>query len=264
MKILYIGDIVARIGRKTVEAILPDLIKEKNIDFVIAQGENLTTGNGLTIGAVEQMSRAGVNFFTGGNHTFKKRDFYHHLDDPSVPVLRPANYPDTVPGKGWAIVKTSFGDVLIICVMGTTFCGPDLENPLKTIDQILEKNSKTKFRAVVVDLHSDLTSEKVALGHYLDGKATIVVSDHSHVPTADARILSNGTATITDVGMTGPYGEVLGVKKEIIIERWKSQLPQKHEIPTSGKCQFCSILVEVDSDSKAKSIEQIIRLVDIN
>ncbi|MDP4038746.1 MAG: TIGR00282 family metallophosphoesterase [bacterium] len=263
MKILYIGDIVARIGRATVQKVLPDLIKEKNIDFVIAQSENMSTGNGLTIKAVEEMREVGIDFFTGGNHSFKKKEFYPYLNDPKIPVIRPANYPENTPGRGWAIASSSFGKILVINLMGITFNGPQLENPLKKVDEILEENKNEKLSASLVNFHGDSTSEKVAVGYYLDSKVSAVIGDHTHVPTADARILPGGTAIITDVGMVGPADSVLGVKKEIIISRWLNQLPARHEITTSGPCQFCAVLINISTKGKAKSIEQIIRLVDI-
>ncbi len=263
MKILYIGDIVARIGRRAVQQVLPELRNEKQIDFVIAQSENMSTGNGLTIKAVSEMREAGVDFFSGGNHSFKKKDFYPYFDDPNMPVIRPANYPGQAPGRGWAIADTPFGKVLIINVMGQTFNGPQFDHPLKTIDAILKQNEHEHLAATVIDFHGDLTSEKKAIGFYYDGKVSMVVGSHIHVSTADARVLPGGTAHITDTGMTGPIDSVLGVKKEIIIQQWLTQLPVRHDWPTSGVVQFSSVLVEVDANGKAQSIEQILRQVDV-
>lgn len=264
MKILYIGDIVARIGRRAVQQVLPELKNEKQVDFVIAQSENISTGNGLTITAINEMREAGVDFFTGGNHSFRKKDFNQYFDDPSMPVIRPANYPSPkTPGRGWAIASTPFGKVLVINAMGQTFNGPQFDHPLKTIDAVLEQNSHEKLAATIIDFHGDLTSEKVAIGHYYDGKVTAVVGSHIHVSTADARVLPGGTAHITDTGMTGPVDSVLGVKKEIIIELWLTQLPQKFDWPTEGEVQFSSVLIDVDGEGKARSIEQILRKVQV-
>lgn len=264
MKILYIGDIVARIGRRAVQQVLPELKNEKQIDIVIAQSENMSTGNGITKKAVTEMQEAGVDFFTGGNHSFKKPEGVELLKDPKNNIIRPANYPGKTPGRGWSVIETPFGDILIINLLGQLFNGPQLDHPLKAVDAILDENKVEKLVATVVDFHGDLTSEKVGIGFYLDGRVSAVVGSHIHVSTADARILPGGTAHITDVGMTGPVDSILGVKKEIILERWLNQLPNKFENPTTGIVQFSSVLIEIDKNGKAKSIEQIIRKVEVN
>lgn len=264
MRILYIGDIVARIGRRAVQQVLPGLREEKQIDFVIAQSENMSTGNGLTINAINEIREAGVDFFTGGNHSFKKQEFYSYFDDPNMPVIRPANYPGKAPGRGWAVADTPFGNILIMNVMGQTFNGPQFDHPLKTIDAILEETKDEKLAASIIDFHGDLSSEKVGVGFYYDGKVSAVVGSHTHVSTADARVLPGGTAHISDVGMTGPVDSILGVKKEIILDRWLTQLPARHDWPRTGVVQFSSVLIDVDSNGKAKSIEQILKQVEIN
>ena len=258
MKILYIGDIVAKIGRRAVTQVLPKLIEDKQIDFVIAQAENMSTGNGITQKALKEMQDAGVDFFTGGNHSFKKPEGLELMQDPKNQIIRPANYPDDTPGKGWQIAKTPFGNVLVINVLGQTFNGPELKHPIKVIDEVLQENSDTKLAATIVDFHGDLTSEKVAIGFYLDGKVSAVVGSHTHVSTADARVLPKGTAHITDVGMTGPIDSVLGVKKEIIIDRWLNEGKSRFEWPKTGTVQFSSVLVDVASNGLAKNIEQIL------
>lgn len=258
MKILYIGDVVARIGRRSVQQILPSLKAEKQIDFVIAQAENMSTGNGITLKAMREMKDAGVDFFTGGNHSFKKPEGVDILNNPNEPIIRPANYPSDAPGRGWAIAKTPFGNILVINALGQTFNGPQLDHPLKVIDRILDENKDEKLAATIVDFHGDLSSEKVAIGFYLDGRVSAVVGSHIHVSTADAKVLPGGIAHITDVGMTGPTDSVLGVKKEIIIDKWLNQLPIKFEWPERGEVQFSSVLIDIDNNSKAKSIEQIL------
>lgn len=258
MKILYIGDVVGQIGRAAVKKILPDLKKDKQIDVVIAQGENMTTGNGLTIKAVRELMAAGIDGFTGGNHSFKKPVFNPYFNDHSIPVIRPANYPDDMPGRGSMILDTPFGKILVISLEGSRFGVEALPNPLKVGDGILESHKNEKLVATVINLHGDLTSEKVAIGYYFDGRATLVVGDHTHVPTADARVLPGGTATITDVGMTGPTGTVLGVKKEIIISRWLGEKTGHFERPNTGPASFNAVLVDANGARKARSIEQII------
>lgn len=258
MKVLYIGDIVAKIGRRAVVQVLPKLIEEKQIDFVIAQAENMSTGNGITAKAIKEVEDAGVDFFTGGNHSFKKPEGVEMMNRPNSNIIRPANYPGQTPGRGWQIAKTPFGNILVINVLGQTFNGPQLDHPLKVIDAILEDNKDEKLAATIVDFHADLSSEKVAIGFYLDGRVSAVVGSHTHVSTADAKVLPGGTARISDVGMTGPIDSVLGVKKEIIIDKWLNQLPNKFDWPKVGIVQFSSVLIDIGPDSKARSIEQIL------
>ncbi len=263
MKILYIGDIMGRPGRKTVAAVLPELIKEKQIDFVIAQGENLSSGKGMRIEAVREMEAVGVNFLTGGNHTWKLPEIYPYLADPKENLIRPANYPDDVPGRGWKVVETPFGKIMIISLLGNIVPQtPLILNPLRTVDAILEENKHVKTVATIVNFHGDYSSEKVVIGYYLDGRATAVIGDHWHVPSADAMVLPKGTAHITDVGMAGPLHSSLGVKTDIIVKRWLTQMPSKNELETSGDTQFCSVLIDVDiSNGLAKNIEQIIKII---
>lgn len=266
MKILHIGDVVARIGRRTVQKLLPELTQEHGIDFVIAQSENMTTGNGLTIKAVRELMDAGVDAFTGGNHSFKKAVFNTYFEDASIPVLRPANYPADKPGRGSMVVDSPFGKVLIISLEASRYNADqfDLGHPLKVADEIISAHNGEKLAAIFLDIHGDLTSEKVAAGYYFDGRVSAVVGTHTHVPTADARLLPGGTAAITDVGMTGPAGTVLGVKKDIILDRWLHDRPRRHEVPTSGSAIINAVLIDIDpTTAKARAIEQIIRTTEI-
>lgn len=258
MKILYIGDIVAKIGRRAVTQVLPKLIEEKQIDFVIAQAENMSTGNGISKKALNEVKDAGADFFSGGNHSFHNPEGVELMQDAKNNIIRPANYPDDTPGRGWQITETPFGKILVINLMGQTFNGPELKNPLVMADEILKQNEHEKLAATIVDFHGDLSSEKVAVGFYLDGRVTAVVGSHTHVPTADARILPNGTAHISDVGMTGPIDSVLGVKKEIIIDRWLEKPKVKFEWPKTGTVRFSAVLIDTKDKASAKSIEQIL------
>lgn len=266
LKVLFISDVVARIGRRAVQKLLPDLRNELDLDLVIAQSENMTTGNGLTVKAVQELMAAGVDAFTGGNHSFKKAVFFSHFEDHSLPVLRPANYPDSMPGRGSLMLDTPYGKFLLISIEGSRY-GADqseLAHPLKVVDTILDKYVGEKIAGSLIDLHGDLTSEKVAMGHYFDGRVSVVVGTHTHVPTADARILPKGTAYVTDVGMTGPDNTVLGVKKEIIIGRWLENTPRRHEVPTSGPVTLSAVLIDIDSKTHlAKSIERVERHTEI-
>ena len=264
MKILYIGDIMGRPGRDTVKKILPGLIRERGIDFVIAQGENLSSGKGLQLKAVQDMMAAGVDFFTAGDWTMHREEIYPWLADPTRPVIRPANLPEGTPGLGWKIMLTPFGQILIISLLGQTvgYRAPLIDNPLHVVDRILEQTKSHKIVASIVNYHGDFSSEKIVIGQYLNGRVSLVVGDHWHIPTADAHVLSCGTAHITDVGMVGSRDSSLGIKTEIIVQRWKSDNRSKNELETDGEMQFCSVLVDVNvGDSHSKSIEQIIKFV---
>lgn len=264
MKILYIGDIVAKIGRRAVAQVLPKLKEEKQIDFAIAQAENMSTGNGISKKALKEMQEAGVDFFSGGNHSFRNPEGVELMQDSKNNIIRPANYPDDTPGRGWHIAETPFGKILVINLMGQTFNGPELKNPLIMVDEILKENEHEKLVASIVDFHGDLSSEKVAIGFYLDGRVSAVVGSHTHVPTADARILPNGTAHISDVGMTGPINSVLGVKKEIIIDRWLEKPKVKFEWPKTGTVRFSAVLIDTKDHTSAKKIEQVLINTEVN
>lgn len=266
MKILFIGDVVARIGRRTVQKLLPELRNELGLDLVIAQSENMTTGNGLTIKAVQELMAAGVDAFTGGNHSFKKAVFYPYFEDHSLPVLRPANYPETMPGRGSLTLDTPYGKFLLISVEGSRYNADqsDQSHPLKKVDEILAAHAGEQIAGSLIDLHGDLTSEKVAAGHYFDGRVSAVVGTHTHVATADARVLPKGTAHISDVGMTGPDNTVLGVQKEVIIYRWLENAPRRHEVPTSGPATLNAVIIDIDTKTGlARSIERVERQTDI-
>ena len=264
MKILYIGDIMGRPGRKVVSHILPSLIIEKGIDFVVAQGENLSTGKGMRITAAQEMQSAGVDFFTAGDWTLHREEIYPWLEDPTGPAIRPANYPDGTPGRGWKIIDTAHGKVLIVSLLGQTvgYRQPVVDNPLQTIDRILAEVKTQKLAASIVNFHGDYSSEKLVIGQYLDGRVSAVIGDHWHVPTADARVLSRGTAHITDVGMAGSRDSSLGIKTDIIIKRWLTDERSRNELETEGQMQFCSLLIETQAtNGMAKAVEQIIRFV---
>jgi metallophosphoesterase (TIGR00282 family) len=256
IRILFIADIVGKPGRKMVKKILPKLKKEEGIDFVVANGENMTSGHGMTKGCMDDLLEAGIDFFTSGNHIWKKPEFFTELKKKSTPVVRPANYPEDSPGTGYKIVKTKFGKVLIINLLGREGINANVESPFKTIDDILKK-TKGKYDLSLVDFHAEVTSEKVAFGLYVDGRVNIAIGTHTHVPTADNRILKKGTAYISDAGMTGPIESVLGVKTDIIIELFTTGIPQKFYNETKGPCVFNSALVEIEKNGKVISIKRI-------
>lgn len=236
-------------GLELIESELPKLRQKRKIDFVIAQAENVSNGRGCTIGDFDRLMAAGVDFCTGGNWTLHQKDIYPYLEDPSKPIVRPANYPQSTPGLGYKYVKTTFGKILIISVLGQTV-GRDsnlsLNNPLKTIDSILEKEEHAAKAATIINFHGDYSSEKVVIGHYLNGRATAVIGDHWHVPTADARILDKGTAHVSDVGMVGALNASLGVRTDVIIERWRDGKTSPNVLDSNRPWQFNALFFEVD------------------
>lgn len=261
MNILYIGDIMAEPGIEAVTAVLPGLKKEHDIDLVIAQGENVTEAKGLSVADFNKLRAIGVDFFTGGNHTAYRPELIDYLNDPDQPVIRPANYPAGTPGLGWKYAHTPKGNVLVVSLLGH-IVGKDADkptdNPLIRIDSILDSQKDVPKVATVVNLHGDFSSEKVVIGYYLDGRVTAVVGDHWHVPTADAMVLPQGTAHITDVGMCGILHSSLGVKVESIVSRWRDGKVVRNELETEGPRQFNAVLITSDDTSGlASSIQQI-------
>lgn len=261
MNILYIGDIMGTPGVQTLESILPTLKTERSVDVVLAQAENVSNGRGITLADFKRLRRAGVDFCTGGNWSLYQDEIVQAMNDPAQPIVRPANYPDGTPGLGYKYLKTSKGDVLVVSLLGHVV-GRDadkpIDNPLQCIDRILDEQKDTEKIATVVNFHGDFSSEKVVIGYYLDGRTSLVVGDHWHVPTADAMVLPAGTAHVTDVGMCGSLDSSLGVKLETIIGRWKSGTPSRNELETEGRMQFNAVLVTVnETTGLAESIEQI-------
>lgn len=262
MKILFIGDVVAKAGRKAVSTVLPELRKKEKIDLVIANIENLSHGKGATAERVEELRAVGVDIFTSGNHIWFKQEFTETLDsDPTV--LRPANYPADNPGFGFTIAKISRKKVLVINLLGKQWIDQPVDEPYRSIDLILtDQVEKEKPDFIVVDFHAEATSEKNAMAWFLDGRVTALVGTHTHIPTADPWILPSGTAFVTDVGMSGARNSVLGVVPEIVIKKQKDAGPAKFEWVETGPKLFHSVLVETDKKMKAKSIKRIDRVVD--
>lgn len=258
MKILFIGDIVARIGCDATKKVLPQIKTEYGIDFTIANGEHLSDRVGLNVDTVREMQKAGIDFFTTGNHVWRKKQFAEHLDNSDVPVLRPANYPDSAPGEGYRIIDTPKGKLLVINLLGREGININLASPFTKIDQILADVKEYDYS--FVDFHAEMSSEKVAFARYLDGRVSAVVGTHIHVPTADARLLAKGTAVVTDVGFVGPQESVLGVKEEIIFDVFMTGLPQSFEI-AEGDCVFNSVVIDIGEDGKARSIERVDKTV---
>jgi hypothetical protein len=259
MKILFVGEIVGRLGRRAAGRVLPELLKNGGIAAVFANAENLAHGKGATAKTVEEVRGYGVDAFTSGDHIFWREDFYEELNTDDPQVIRPANYPQDVPGKGFKIMDMGTnGKVLLINLLGRDRFSDPVACPFRTADQILAEFSRKEFAAIVVDFHAETTSEKVALQWYLDGRVSAIIGTHTHVPTADAGVMPQGTAVVTDVGMVGAQHSVLGVEPEIIIRRFKNpQLPERFEWTDTGPAVFNSVLIEVDEDGKAKSIKRV-------
>lgn len=257
MKILFIGDIVGRPGREAVAHLLPKLKTQTKAELAIANGENAAGGSGMTPQIVYELFDYGVDVITSGDHIWKKREILEVVDTDAR-LLRPANYPDNTPGIGFTVVKTpSHNEVGVINVVGRVFMAP-LECPFKAARQGLEKIKK-KTPIVIVDIHAEATSEKMAMGWYLDGEASAVLGTHTHIQTADEHILPNGTAYITDVGMTGPYHSVLGRRVEQVLERFLTQMPVRFEVATED-VQLHGVVLDIDPKTgKANSIERIRR-----
>lgn len=260
MNVLYIGDVMGEPGMEVAEKILPDLRRDKKIDLVIAQAENVSDGKGVTPADFRRLRKAGIDFCTGGNWSLHRTDIIPMMNDPEQPIIRPANYPEDTPGRGWKYID----DVLIISLLGH-IVGKDadrpVDNPLQVIDKILEQEKDTKKRAVIVNFHGDYSSEKVVIGHYLDGRVSAVIGDHWHVPTADARVLPKGTAHVSDVGMCGALEASLGVTFESVLPRWRDGKATRNILASEGPRQFNAVLVSVGSDGLAGSIEQIRQII---
>ncbi len=263
MHILYIGDVMGDSGIKVVEKVLPALKSEHHFDLVIAQAENLSDGKGVRLEDFRKLQRAGVNFCTGGNHIIFRHEIYPQLNDPNVPIVRPANYPEGTPGLGYKYADTVKGKVLVVSLLGQ-IVGKDadkpMDNPLKVIDAILEKEKDTPRAATVVNFHGDFSSEKRIIGYYLDGRVTAVIGDHWHIPTADADVLPKGTAHQTDVGMCGSLDSSLGVRFDTLIPRWRDGHVTRNELETSGRMQFNALHVQVNDQGLAKQAKSVQRI----
>lgn len=264
MNILYLGDIMARPGLELVERVLPGLRRELGIDLVVAQAENLSEGKGISQEDFARIRKAGVDFCTGGNHTIFREEIYPALNDPNQPIIRPVNYPDDTPGLGYKYATTPKGKVLVISILGQVVgrdASLELKNPLQVIDDILEQEKATPHVATVVNFHGDFSSEKIVFGHYLDGRVSMVVGDHWHVPTADGRVQPNGTAHITDVGMCGVLNSSLGVTYQSIIPRWRDGKQTRNLLETQGPLQLNGLMATIDENTGLATGVQYIRKI---
>lgn len=254
MRIAFIGDIVGNPGRRTIGEFLPEYRKLKKIDFVAANAENAVSGSGLTYAAAQELFKSGVDIITMGNHTWSKKEILSFIDTENR-IIRPANYPDKNPGKGCVALNVNNIRISVLNIMGRVFMEA-LDCPFLTADREIAY-LKTVSDIIIVDFHAEATSEKNAMGYYLDGRVAAVVGTHTHIQTADERILPQGTAYITDVGMTGPYYSILGVKKDIIINKFLTHIPERFEVAT-GDVQLNAVIIDIDENTfKVKNIERV-------
>jgi 2',3'-cyclic-nucleotide 2'-phosphodiesterase len=259
MKVLCIGDIMGEPGRRAVARAVPRLVAQRQVDVVIGNGENVAGGFGITPELAEELFDTGLSVITTGNHAWDKKEVLDYF--PRQPrLLRPANYPPGVPGNGSVVVESAGGERLaVLQLMGRAYM-PTIDCPFQVAKREVSR-LKRETLAVIVDMHAEATSEKMAMGHYLDGEVTAVVGTHTHVQTADDQILPKGTAYVTDIGMTGPLHSVIGVKKELAIEKFLTGMPRRFEV-ASGPSVFCAVLLELDARfGKAIALERI-RIVD--
>lgn len=264
MRILYLGDIMANAGLELIERVLHGLRTELSIDVVIAQAENLSDGKGVRVQDFERLKSAGVDFCTGGNHTLFRDEIYPQLNNPDEPIVRPANYPAGTPGLGYKYVETTAGKVLVVSLLGQIVgkhSEVEVANPLLTIDHILKEQEGVARVATVVNFHGDFSSEKIVIGNYLDGRVSMVVGDHWHVPTADARVQPGGTAHMTDAGMCGVLDSSLGVTYDSIIPRWRDGKQTRNLMETKGPLQLNGLIADIDvATGLATSVEQLRRI----
>ncbi|MEO6059701.1 MAG: TIGR00282 family metallophosphoesterase [Candidatus Limnocylindria bacterium] len=262
LRCMVIGDIIGKPGRLAIVQTLADLRAELDLDMVIANGENLAAGAGLTPSLAEELLGHGVDVITSGNHIWDKREIYDYLETDR-PVLRPMNYPHDAPGRGWLVHTLPDGDqVAVVNVMGRVFMN-QLDSPFTAMDGLLDGGAEPLPPMRIVDFHCEITSEKNAMGWYLDGRVTAVVGTHTHVPTADARVLPKGTAYISDIGMTGPRDSVIGFSLETVLPRFLTHLPTRFAV-AEGPVSLNAVVIEADRGTgRATSITQIQRLIEV-
>lgn len=258
-----IGDVIGKPGRLAVERLLPALRQERRLDFVTANGENLAGGMGLTVGTAQALFEAGVDVITGGNHTWDKKEIYPELER-NERILRPLNYGEAgVPGRGWGIYHAADGtELAVVNAQGRTYMQP-IENPFTSLDRLLDEASEPLPPVRVVDFHCEITSEKTAFGVYLDGRVSAVCGTHTHVPTADERILPRGTGYVSDVGMTGPLHSIIGFDPATVLPRFLNGLPTRFEV-ADGTVVFTAIELEIDrSSGRTTAIGRLTRTIDV-
>jgi 2',3'-cyclic-nucleotide 2'-phosphodiesterase len=254
MRILILGDVVGRPARRAMRDILPGLIEREKADLIIANAENAAGGMGVDIKSAKELLSAGVHVLTSGNHIWKKKEIYSFLEEHET-LIRPANFPAGAPGRGWCFWRHNELRALIINLQGRVFMPNHVEDPFRCVDELLQNHGRLS-PVIIVDMHGEATSEKTAMGWYLDGRASVVYGTHTHVPTADERILPNGTAYITDVGMCGPLDSVIGMEREVVIQGFLTQLPRQFEV-AKDNVALQGIITDIDEkNGRAREIRR--------
>lgn len=245
MRLLFCGDLVGRSGREVVLQHLPELRRSLNLDFIVVNGENAAAGFGITRKICDDVFAAGADVISGGNHSWDQREALTFIDaEPRL--LRPLNYPPGTPGRGAGVFSAGGRKVLVINVMGRVFMDP-LDDPFRAVEQELARHRLgSTVDAIIVDVHAEASSEKMAMGHFLDGRVSLVVGTHTHIPTADAQLLPGGTAYQTDAGMCGDYDSVIGMDKRVPLERFTRKLPTERMSAAQGPGTLCAVFVETD------------------
>lgn len=260
MKIIFFGDIVGRPGREAIKKILPKWQEKYQPDLIIANGDNLAHGKGITKDTFNELLDMGVDIVTSGDHNWSQKQVISLLENKKNPIIRPANFPEGVPGEGYKIIEVGSKKVLVINLIGRVFMAEQYDDPFRKADEILKENEDIKI--VIIDWHTEATAEKVCLGWYLDGRVSAILGTHTHIPTADEKILPNKTAYISDAGMVGAVNSSLGMDKQVAINRFLTQMKQKYEVATKGPIEVNAVLLDIKSNGEAKKIERIQKVVD--
>ncbi len=261
MKILFFGDIVGKPGRQAVKEILPPWQKKYQPDLVLANGENLAHGRGVTEKSLKEILAAGIDLVTSGDHIWDQKEAIALLENKEIPLIRPANFPPNAPGQGYRLIELRTKKILVINLIGRVFMHEQYDDPFRVADEILKEEAE-EATAIIVDWHAEATSEKVCLGWYLDGRVSAVLGTHTHIPTADSRLLPQGTAYISDIGMVGPKDSSLGTDKEIALKRFLTQIPLKLEV-AKGPVEVNAVLLKIGQKGKAEKIKKLQEIVAI-
>ena len=259
MRILFFGDIVGKPGRQAIKEILPGWQKKYQPDLTIANGENLAHGRGVTEKSLKEILTAGIDLVTSGDHIWDQKEAIALLDNKEIPLIRPANFPPNTPGQGYRLIELRTKKILVINLIGRIFMHEQYDDPFRVADEILKEEAE-EAAAIIVDWHAEATSEKVCLGWYLDGRVSAVLGTHTHIPTADARLLPQGTAYISDIGMVGPRDSSLGADKDLAIKNFLTQMSFKLEM-AKGPVEVNAVLLEIGKGGKAKKIKKLQEIV---
>ncbi len=265
LTIIFIGDVVGKLGRRALAELLPGLKKEFSADLAIVNGENAAHGKGITPITAGEILAAGADWITTGDHCFDQPSSVEECFNSDLPILRPANYAAGVPGRGIAEIQTAKGTILLVNLIGRSFMPRPYDCPFREIDRILEAFTDKNISAIIIDIHAETTAEKIALQRYLDGRVTAVLGTHTHVQTADARISEAGTGCLTDTGMTGAADGVIGVEPEEIITMFLTQIKRQHRLADSGRAMLNGVCLRIDPETRTcLAIEPFIRTAVID